>query len=238
LSSWICSRISREQLLAAHEELDPLAIRHYIGKLVKHYARQLTMRGTRVDGRREDEIRPISGMVDILPRVHGSAMFTRGQTQVVSSVTLGSGADRQRVDTVNFDESKRYTHHYNFPPYSVGEVRFLRGASRREIGHGALAEKAVEPVLPDEERFPYTIRVVSEVTESNASSSMASTCGSSMALMAAGVPLKRAVGGISIGLVTEGDDYKLLMDLSGFEDFNGEWTSRSPARPRALWRSS
>jgi len=211
-----------EQLVGEDDELDPMQIKSYVGKLVKKYARQLTMQGTRVDGRPVDEIRPITGMVDILPRVHGSAMFTRGQTQVVSSVTLGSGGDRQRIDTVNFDASKRYTHHYNFPPYSVGEVRFMRGASRREIGHGALAEKAVEPVLPDEERFPYTIRVVSEVTESNASSSMASTCGSSMALMAAGVPLTRPVGGISIGLVTAGDDYKLLMDLSGFEDFNGD----------------
>ncbi len=211
-----------EELTAADEELDPVVVKRYVGKLVKQHARKLTMQGTRVDGRPVGEIRPIEGLVDILPRVHGSAMFSRGQTQVVSNVTLGSGGDRQRIDTVNFDESKRYTHHYNFPPYSVGEVRFMRGASRREIGHGALAEKAVEPVLPDEETFPYTIRVVSEVTESNASSSMASTCGSSMALMAAGVPIKQPVGGISIGLVTEGDDYKLLMDLSGFEDFNGD----------------
>ncbi|MBN2082867.1 polyribonucleotide nucleotidyltransferase [bacterium] len=211
-----------EELIAEDEELDAGVIKRYVGKLVKQHARKLTMQGTRVDGRGYHEIRPITGMVDLLPRVHGSAVFTRGQTQVVSCVTLGSGGDRQRIDTVNFDETKRYTHHYNFPPYSVGEVRFMRGASRREIGHGALAEKAVEPVLPTEEVFPYTIRVVSEVTESNASSSMASTCGSSMALMAAGVPITKPVGGISIGLVTDGDEYRLLMDLCGFEDFNGD----------------
>jgi polyribonucleotide nucleotidyltransferase len=211
-----------EKIEAEDAEADLGMVRKYVGKLVKQYARKITMQGTRVDGRSADVIRPIHGMVDFLPRTHGSAMFTRGQTQVCSAVTLGSAGDRQRIDTVNAEGTKRYSHHYNFPPYSVGEVRFMRGASRREIGHGALAEKAVEPVLPDEEKFPYTMRVVSEVTESNASSSMASTCASSMALMAAGVPLTRAVGGISIGLVTDGDDYKLLMDLSGFEDFNGD----------------
>ena len=214
-----------EQLLLEQPELDEdtqTLIKRYVGKLIKKYARKLTMDGTRIDKRGFNDIRPIHGHVDLLPRVHGSALFSRGQTQVLSSVTLGSGGDRQRIDTVNFDEVKRYTHHYNFPPYSVGEVRVMRGAGRRDIGHGALAEKAVVPVLPDEEHFPYTIRVVSEVTESNASSSMASTCGSSMALMAAGVPIKRPVGGISIGLVTSGDEYRLLMDLSGFEDFNGD----------------
>jgi len=211
-----------EKVEAEDAEADLGMVRKYVGKLVKQYARKITMQGTRVDGRSADVIRPIHGMVDFLPRTHGSAMFTRGQTQVCSAVTLGSAGDRQRIDTVNAEGTKRYSHHYNFPPYSVGEVRFMRGASRREIGHGALAEKAIEPVLPDEEQFPYTMRVVSEVTESNASSSMASTCGSSMALMAAGVPLTRPVGGIGIGLVTDGDDYKLLMDLSGFEDFNGD----------------
>jgi len=213
------------KLLEEQPELDEdtqKLVKGYVGKLIKKHARALTMQGTRVDKRGYNEIRPIDGAVDLLPRVHGSALFTRGQTQVLSSVTLGSGGDRQRIDTVNFDEVKRYTHHYNFPPYSVGEVRVMRGAGRRDIGHGALAEKALLPVLPSEDSFPYTIRVVSEVTESNASSSMASTCGSSMALMAAGVPIVRPVGGISIGLVTEGDEYRLLMDLSGFEDFNGD----------------
>ena len=211
-----------ETLLAEDEELDAGMIKKHVGKLVKKQARKITMEGTRVDGRDYETIRPIYGAVDFLPRVHGCAMFTRGQTQVCSSVTLGSGGDRQKIDTVNLDTSKRYVHHYNFPPYSVGEVRFMRGASRRDIGHGMLAEKAVSPVLPTEEEFPYTMRVVSEVTESNASSSMAASCGSSMALMAAGVPIKRPVGGISIGLVTDGDDYRLLMDLNGFEDFNGD----------------
>ena len=211
-----------EQIVGDSLELDPRLVTRYIDKLVKAYARKKTMEGVRVDGRGYRDIRPITGKVDLLPRVHGSALFTRGQTQVVSSVTLGSGADRQRIDTVNYDESKRYTHHYNFPPYSVGEVRFLRGAGRREIGHGALAEKAIIPVLPPEEEFPYTLRVVSEITESNASSSMASTCGSSMALFAAGVPLRYPVGGISVGLVTEGDNHCMLVDLCGFEDFNGD----------------
>ncbi|MCH7471582.1 polyribonucleotide nucleotidyltransferase [bacterium] len=211
-----------DKLLEEDPELDGKQVKEYVGKLVKKYARKKTMEGVRVDSRGYDDIRPIVGMVDFLPRVHGSAMFTRGQTQVLSSVTLGSLSDRQRIDTVNFDSSKRYMHHYNFPPYSVGEVRFMRGASRRDIGHGTLAEKAVVPVLPTEDDFPYSIRVVSEVTESNASSSMASTCGSSMALMAAGVPLTRPVAGISIGMVVEGDEYHMLMDLSGFEDFNGD----------------
>ena len=211
------------QIVLEYPDVDPKLVMGHVGKLAKTRARALTLQGVRVDRRGFDEIRPITAAVDLLPRVHGSAMFSRGQTQVMSSVTLGSGADRQRIDTVNFDDVKRYVHHYNFPPYSVGEVRFMRGAGRREIGHGVLAEKAVVPVLPTEEEFPYSIRVVSEVTESNASSSMASTCGSSMALMAAGVPLKRHVGGISVGLVTgEGGAYKLLMDLSGFEDFNGD----------------
>jgi len=156
-----------EQLVAEDEELDPGMIKRYVGKLVKQHARKLTMQGTRVDGRGFMDIRPITGVVDLLPRVHGSAVFTRGQTQVVSCVTLGSGGDRQRIDTVNFDETKRYTHHYNFPPYSVGEVRFMRGASRREIGHGALAERALKYMLPEEKDFPYTIRITYDIMESN-----------------------------------------------------------------------
>jgi polyribonucleotide nucleotidyltransferase len=208
--------------ISADPAVDTGMVKNYVGKLVKKTARAMTMAGTRIDHRTPDQIRPIEGMVDLLPRVHGSALFTRGQTQVISALTLGSGGDRQRIDTVNFDASKRYIHHYNFPSYSVGETRPNRGPGRRDIGHGVLAEKAVVPVLPHEDDFPYTIRIVSEVTESNASSSMAATCGSTMALMAAGVPIVRPVGGISIGLVTDGDDYKLLMDLSGFEDFNGD----------------
>ncbi|MCB1188658.1 polyribonucleotide nucleotidyltransferase [bacterium] len=211
-----------QHIIESDPDADSGQVKGYVGKLVKKEARAMTMNGTRIDRRAPSDIRPIECMVDLLPRVHGSALFTRGQTQALSCLTLGSGGDRQRIDTVNFDASKRYMHHYNFPPYSVGETRPSRGPGRREIGHGVLAEKAVVPVLPDEDVFPYTIRVVSETTESNASSSMASTCGSILALMAAGVPIKRPVGGISIGLVTSGDDYRLLMDLSGFEDFNGD----------------
>jgi polyribonucleotide nucleotidyltransferase len=211
-----------DALLAEDPELDKSLIKNFVAKLIKKHARKVTLTGTRIDKRTPDMIRPISTALDLLPRVHGSALFTRGQTQVLSVVTLGSGDDRQIIDTVNFDGSKRYSHHYNFPPYSVGEVRPLRGTSRRDIGHGALAEKAVVPVLPAEMDFPYTIRVVSETTESNASSSMASASCSSLALMAAGVPIVRPVAGISIGLVTDGDNYQLLLDLSGFEDFNGD----------------
>jgi polyribonucleotide nucleotidyltransferase len=173
--------------------------------------------------------------VALLPRVHGSALFTRGQTQVLSSVTLGTFADRQRVDSLNVEMHKRYVHHYNFPPYSVGEVRFMRGPGRREIGHGALAEKALLPVIPDEIEFPYAIRVVSEVTESNASSSMASACGSTLALMDAGVPLKRPVAGVSTGLVMRDEnDYMLLSDMSGFEDFNGDMDFKVAGTERGI----
>jgi len=192
-------------------------------KLIKEYARSITINeGVRVDGRKKDEVRPIEANVHFLPRVHGSAMFKRGQTQVISCVTLGTYADQQKVDIMETDESKRYVHHYNFPPYSVGEVRFLRGASRRDIGHGVLAEKALVRMIPLEDDYAYSIRVVSEVVESNASSSMAAVCGSTMALLDAGVPLNAMVAGVSIGLVTDGDRYILLRDLSGFEDFNGD----------------
>jgi polyribonucleotide nucleotidyltransferase len=211
-----------EAIKGEHPDESEKLVKGWAHKLTKKYMRKKAMEGVRVDGRDFETVRPLSGALDLLPRVHGNAMFKRGMTQVLSSATLGSSADRQKIDTVNFDEDKRYSHHYNFPPYSVGEVRPLRGASRRDIGHGALAEKAIVPVLPSEEEFPYTIRVVSEVTESDASSSMAATCGSSMALMAAGVPIKRHVAGVSIGLVTEGDNYNTLMDLMGFEDFNGD----------------
>jgi polyribonucleotide nucleotidyltransferase len=216
------TKLAAETVPETFPDADIKAVKHFVHDFIKKYMRKRTMEGVRIDGRDYNTVRPLAGMIDFLPRVHGSAMFQRGQTQVCSMVTLGSSADRQRIDTVNFDDLKRYTHHYNFPPFSVGEVRPLRGTGRREIGHGALAEKAVVPVLPSEADFPYTMRVVSEVTESNASSSMASACASSMALMAAGVPLTRPVGGISIGLVTEGDEYRLLMDLNGLEDHNGD----------------
>jgi polyribonucleotide nucleotidyltransferase len=178
--------------------------------------------GRRPDGRLPEEIRPISCEVGLLPRAHGSALFTRGQTQVMSVVTLGGVGDEQLIDDLGVVESKRYMHHYNFPPYSVGEVRPIRGPSRRDIGHGSLAEKAMLPLLPEEESFPYTIRVVSEVLESNGSSSMASVCGSSLALMDAGVPIRAAVAGISIGMVSNGERYQLLTDIQGVEDSSGD----------------
>jgi len=179
----------------------------------------------RPDGRKIDEIRPLSCEVGLLPRVHGSAMFTRGQTQVLSVATLGMVSEEQTLDGIDEEESKRYMHHYNFPAYSVGEARPSRGPGRREIGHGALAEKALVPVIPSVEEFPYAIRVVSEVLSSNGSTSQASICGSTLALMDAGVPIKRPVAGISTGLVTDpdgSDNYIMLTDIQGIEDFFGD----------------
>ena len=179
----------------------------------------------RPDGREITQIRPLAAEVDIIPRVHGSAMFTRGQTQICNVCTLAPLSDAQRIDGLNEQEtSKRYMHHYNFPAYSVGETKVSRGPGRREIGHGALAERALLPVLPSEEEFPYAIRTVSETFESNGSTSMASTCASCMSLMAAGVPIKKMVAGISCGLVTgeTDDDYVLLTDIQGLEDFFGD----------------
>ena len=179
----------------------------------------------RPDGRRIDEIRPLSCEVGVLPRVHGSAIFTRGQTQVLSVVTLGTKSEEQELDGLDEEESKRYMRQYNFPSYSVGEARPSRGPGRREIGHGALAEKALVPVIPSEDEFPYTIRVVSEVLSSNGSTSQASICGSTLALMDAGVPIKKPVAGISTGLVTSKenpDEYVMLTDIQGIEDFFGD----------------
>lgn len=178
----------------------------------------------RPDGRKLDEIRPISIEVGLLPRTHGSGLFTRGQTQVLSIVTLGPPSEEQIIETMEEEGTKRYMHHYNFPPFSTGEVRPMRSVSRREIGHGALAERALAPVIPDREKFPYTIRVVSEVLSSNGSSSMASTCGSTLALMDAGVPIKEPVAGIAIGLMTseDGKKHKILTDIAGIEDFAGD----------------
>ena len=179
----------------------------------------------RVDGRAIDEIRPLSCEVGLLPRTHGSALFTRGQTQVMSIVTLGMLSEEQELDGIDTETEKRYMHQYNFPAYSVGEARASRGPGRREIGHGALAEKALVPVLPSKEEFPYAIRVVSEVLSSNGSTSQASICGSTLALMDAGVPIKRPVAGISTGLVTNPenpDDYVMLTDIQGLEDFFGD----------------
>jgi polyribonucleotide nucleotidyltransferase len=177
----------------------------------------------RPDGRRFDEIRAIWGETSVLPRTHGSAIFTRGETQALVTVTLGTKDDEQRIELLEPGEAfKRFMLHYNFPPFSVGEVGFMRGPGRREIGHGALAERAVTAILPDETKFPYTLRVVSDILESNGSSSMATVCGASLALMDAGVPISAPVGGVAMGLVKEGDKYAILTDIAGAEDHYGD----------------
>jgi polyribonucleotide nucleotidyltransferase len=176
----------------------------------------------RIDDRRSTDIRQLSATVQAMPRTHGSAIFTRGETQVLATVTLGTSSDEQKIDALLGEHYKKFMLHYNFPPFSTGEVKFLRGPSRREIGHGALAERALQAVLPPEEQFPYTIRVVSEVLESNGSSSMATVCGGSLALMDAGVPIKAAVAGIAMGLVKEGEKVRVLTDILGDEDHLGD----------------
>ena len=192
-------------------------------KLQKFVVRRwLLDEGKRVDGRGINEIRPLNAQIDLLSRVHGSGMFTRGQTQVLSIATLGTARDAQMLDGIDEDVEKRYIHHYNFPSYSVGETKPSRGPGRREIGHGALAERALLPVIPSIEEFPYTIRVVSEVLSSNGSTSQGSVCGSTLALMAAGVPIKAPVAGISCGLVSEGDRFMTMVDIQGLEDFFGD----------------
>jgi DNA polymerase III epsilon subunit family exonuclease len=193
------------------------------GLLHKKVVRELVLsEGIRMDGRDADSIRPISVEVGLLPRAHGSALFTRGQTQALTVATLGPSSDVQRIDTISPEESKRYLHHYNMPPYSTGENKPMRGPGRREIGHGALAERALMPVLPTTEAFPYVIRLVSEVVTSNGSTSMASTCGSTLALMDAGVPIVAPVAGAAMGLVTEGDRFVVLTDILGKEDAFGD----------------
>ncbi len=192
-------------------------------KLQKYIVRRWMLdEGKRVDGRGIEEIRQLSAEVGILPRVHGTGLFSRGQTQVLTVATLGPIGDRQRIDGIDEEDFKRYMHHYNFPSYSVGETRPSRGPGRREIGHGILAEKALVPVLPTEEEFPYAIRLVSEVLSSNGSTSQGSICGSTLALMDAGVPIKAPVAGISCGLVTEGDKWITMVDIQGLEDFFGD----------------
>lgn len=196
---------------------------HYLEKMC---VREMILEeGKRPDGRKIEDLRTISCEVGLLPRVHGSAIFTRGQTQVLSIATLGMKSEEQMLDGIDEESSKRYMHHYNFPSYSVGEARPSRGPGRREVGHGALAEKAIIPVLPSEEEFPYAIRVVSEVVSSNGSTSQASICGSTLALMDAGVPIKKPVAGISTGLITDKNDpsrYVMLTDIQGLEDFFGD----------------
>lgn len=219
----------RVEALARFPEDDPVLIGAALHDLEKHVARTLILeQGLRPDGRRPDEIRPIWCDVGFLPRTHGSGLFTRGQTQVCSVATLGSISDRQMIDSVGEREStRRYLHHYNFPPYSTGEVRPMRSPGRREIGHGALAERALARMIPPEAEFPYTIRVVSEVIESNGSTSMGSVCGSTLSLMDAGVPLRRPVAGIAMGLITADGrsaeaGYAILSDIQGMEDHLGD----------------
>ncbi|MCD7892717.1 MAG: polyribonucleotide nucleotidyltransferase [Erysipelotrichaceae bacterium] len=184
--------------------------------------RLITEDKIRPDGRKIDEVRPLDSQVDILPRVHGSALFTRGETQVLSVCTLGALGEHQKIDGLGLEDQKRFMHHYNFPPYSVGETGRMGSPGRREIGHGALGERALAQVIPSEDEFPYTIRLVSEVLESNGSSSQASICASSMALMSAGVPISNPVSGVAMGLVKKGDDYTILTDIQGMEDHLGD----------------
>ena len=176
----------------------------------------------RVDGRGLEDVRQITVVPSVLPRVHGSVLFTRGETQAIATTTLGTTRDQQIIDSMDSDYKKSFMLHYNFPPYSVGETGRIGFTNRREIGHGHLAERSLKPILPSQEEFPYTIRIVSEITESNGSSSMASVCGGSLALMCAGVPIKEHVAGIAMGLITDGDQYAVLSDILGTEDFYGD----------------
>ena len=184
--------------------------------------KKLLEKGERPDGRKHDELRELSAEVGLLPRVHGSALFVRGQTQALSALTLGAPGEEQLIEGMEVRTKRRFMHHYNFPPYSVGEVRPMRGPGRREIGHGALAERSLAPIIPSKDEFPYTIRLVSEILSSNGSSSMASVCGSVLALMDAGVPIKKPAAGIAMGLMMNGDDYKVLTDIQGPEDHHGD----------------
>ena len=214
-----------DEIIPALEEQFP-DINEQIGeilyKMQKEIVRAWLVQGRRVDGRGLDEIRPLAAEVDLLPRTHGSGMFTRGQTQVLSVATLAPLSEIQKLDGIDLEETKRYIHHYNFPSYSVGETRPSRGPGRREIGHGALAERSLVPVLPSEDEFPYAIRVVSEVLSSNGSTSQGSVCGSTLSLMAAGVPIKAPVAGISCGLITTDEGFTTMVDIQGLEDFYGE----------------
>jgi len=211
-----------EQFIETFPEQENL-IRTVIDAVEKKIVRRMIItEGARIDGRAINELRPISVEVGVLPRPHGSGLFTRGQTQILSAVTLGTISDEQILDGLGVEESKRFMHHYNFPPFSVGETRPIRSPGRREIGHGALAERALSAVIPSEEEFPYTIRLVSEALESNGSTSMGSVCGSCLALMDAGVPIKAPVAGVAMGLIKEGDNFAVLTDIQGFEDHLGD----------------
>ncbi len=208
------------QLVSSNSKALPTSFKALTKKLMRQ---QIVKDGKRVDGRTLDEVRPISAAAGVLPkRVHGSGLFQRGLTQVLSTATLGTPSDAQEMDDLNPNTEKTYLHHYNFPPYSVGETKPMRSPGRREIGHGALAERAIIPVLPAKDTFPYVVRVVSEVLSSNGSTSMGSVCGSTLALMDAGVPLKAPVSGAAMGLIKEGDEVRILTDIQGIEDFLGD----------------
>ena len=205
------------------DALDLKTVEDTFGALVKAEVRRAILEDKRrPDGRKPHELRPLSSEVGLLPRTHGSGLFTRGETQALTIATLGTIGDEQRMDGLGIEETKRYIHHYNFPPYSTGEVKRLGSPGRREIGHGALAERALVPVLPSADEFPYTIRLVSEILSSNGSSSMASVCGSTLALMDAGVPIKAPVAGVAMGLITDGERYTILTDIQGLEDHEGD----------------
>ena len=208
---------------AGDDTIEPRDIKAVFHDVLKAETRQLILeKGQRADGRSTDEIRPIWAMTGLLPRAHGSGLFTRGETQVVSIATLGTPREEQKLDTLRPEDTKRYIHHYNFPPFSTGETWPVRGPRRREIGHGALAETALLAVLPSEEQFPYTLRIVSEVLSSNGSTSMASVCGSTLSLMDAGVPITNPVAGIAMGLISDGQRFAILSDIQGLEDHLGD----------------
>lgn len=204
-------------------------------KLEKRMRKNIVEKEIRIDGRKLDEVRPISCEVKVMPRTHGSALFQRGETQVLTLTTLGAPGDAQIIDTMDEDTTKRYMHFYNFPPYSVGEIRPLRGPGRREVGHGALAERALLPVLPEKDKFPYTMLLVSETMACNGSSSMASVCGSTLSLMDAGVPIKKPVSAVAMGLITDDKgNYKILTDLQGMEDFAGDMDFKVAGTPDGI----
>jgi polyribonucleotide nucleotidyltransferase len=224
---------SAEELVAAKERRQ--AAQLVFDKLEKQIIRErIAVQKKRPDGRSENEIRDISIEVGVLPRAHGSALFTRGQTQALSVVAMGTLKEEMRLDTLGLETKKYYWHHYNFPPFSVGEAGRMGGVKRRDIGHGALAERALAPMIPSIEEFPYSIRVVSDILESNGSSSMASVCGSSLSLMDAGVPIKRPVAGIAMGLIKEGDDYIVLTDIAGVEDHLGDMDFKVAGTDRGI----
>jgi polyribonucleotide nucleotidyltransferase len=220
-------QVAEEYSASIEDEQEALeyasTVKSLMGKIEKEVVRGLILKeNRRADGRGLTDVRPISGLVDLLPKVHGSALFTRGQTQSLAAATLGTVSDEQRIDTLIGEAKKRFMLHYNFPPFCVGEARPLRGPGRREIGHGALAERAISAILPPEEKFPYTIRIVSDILESNGSSSMATVCAGCLSLMDAGVPITAPVAGIAMGLIKEGDETRILSDILGLEDHLGD----------------